>query len=93
MKKWFVYIITNKYHSVLYTGVTSRLEKRIYEHKHWVAEGFSKKYKLEKLVWYCEFLSILEAIIYEKKIKWWKRVKKITLINKFNPYWNDLLSS
>lgn len=91
MKKWFVYIITNKYHSVLYTGVTSRLKKRIYEHKHWVNDGFSKRYHLCKLVWYGEFSSILEAIMYEKTIKWWTRKKKIYMIQNSNPYRYDLL--
>lgn len=85
-----IYILTNKNNNVLYTGVTSNLVKRIWEHKNKVIDGFSKKYNLYKLVYYEFFENINQAIIREKQIKAGSRKKKIYLINKFNPDWKDL---
>ncbi len=85
-----IYILTNKNNNVLYTGVTSNLVKRIWEHKNKIVEGFSKKYNLHKLVYYEFFENINQAIIREKQIKAGSRKKKIDLINKFNPDWKDL---
>lgn len=87
---YYVYIITNKKYGTLYIGVTSHLEKRIYEHKNKTYEGFSKKYGLDKLVWYDTTNSVQEAIHYEKKLKKWNRVWKIRMIQEKNPDWNDL---
>ena len=87
---YYVYILTNKNHTVLYTGVTNNIERRIYEHKNKLIEGFTKKYKADILV-FCEaFKDINDAISAEKQIKGWKREKKIELIEKENPVWNDL---
>ncbi|MBP1570308.1 MAG: GIY-YIG nuclease family protein [Oscillospiraceae bacterium] len=87
---YYVYILTNKNHTVLYTGVTSNIEKRIYEHKNKTAEGFTKRYNADIMV-YCEsFENVEEAIAAEKTIKGWKRYKKVNLIEKDNPGWNDL---
>ncbi len=89
-KQYFVYIITNKYNTVLYTGITGNLKKRIYEHRSKLVEGFSKKYKIAKLV-YCEiFKDIYNALTREKQIKAGSRIKKIKLIEDFNPSWKDL---
>lgn len=87
----YVYILTNFNHNVLYTGVTSSLKERIFEHKsNKYPTSFSAKYRTHKLVYYHGFKSIEEAIINEKKVKGWTRNKKIDLINSFNPKWDDL---
>ena len=89
-KKGYVYILTNGANKVLYTGVTSNLIKRVYEHKHKLIDGFTKKYNVGKLVYYEAFDDILNAIVREKQIKGWLRSKKISLIEKFNLEWRDL---
>ena len=86
----FVYIITNQNNTTLYIGVTSNLEKRIAEHKQGFFEGFSKKYNLNKLVYYEQTSDIVSAISREKQLKGWRREKKEKLINEFNPEWKDL---
>ena len=91
-KKGYVYILTNTNNTVLYTGVTSNLVKRIYEHKSKLVQGFTKKYNLHKLVYYELFEDIMNAIIREKQIKGWLRSKKIALIEKMNSSWSDLYS-
>ncbi len=90
MKRYYVYIMTNKNNTVLYTGVTNNLIRRVYEHKNNLVEGFTKKYKCHKLVWYQETNSIESAIAQEKRIKKWKREYKENLIKKMNPEWKDL---
>ena len=86
----YVYILTNDTNTVLYIGVTNNIARRIYEHKNGLIEGFSKHYKLHKLV-YCEtFSSIIDAIRREKQLKAWRRVWKEDLINSVNPQWKDL---
>ncbi len=89
-KVYFVYVITNKQQSVLYTGVTNNLTKRVYGHKNKVVKGFSEKYNVNKLVYYEVFDSIETAIMREKQIKAGRRKKKLELINEFNKQWNDL---
>lgn len=93
VKKGFVYILTNTKNTVLYAGVTSNLVKRIYEHKNKEVPGFTKKYNLHKLIYYEIFEDIVNAIIREKQIKGWLRSKKVSLIGKVNPGWNDLYMS
>ncbi|MCE3076478.1 GIY-YIG nuclease family protein [Chryseobacterium gwangjuense] len=91
MKPGFVYIMTNKNNSVLYTGVTSNLPKRVQQHKQKVYElSFTSKYNLNKLVYWEAFQEIGDAIFREKQIKAGSRQKKINLINLFNPEWRDL---
>lgn len=90
MKSYFVYIIANKYNDVLYTGVTNNLERRIFEHKNKAIDGFSKKYNLNKLVYFEMFVDVNDALAAEKKIKGWLRKKKIDLIESNNPDWDDL---
>jgi len=89
-KRGFVYIITNLNNRVLYTGVTSDLVKRVYEHRNKLVEGFTRKYNVTKLVYYETFDDIVNAIVREKQIKWWLRSKKIILIENSNPGWKDL---
>ena len=85
-----VYILASKRNGTLYDGVTSNLPQRIAQHKAGVVDGFPKKYGVHTLVW-CECLpTMLEAIAAEKKLKKWRRAWKIALIEKENPYWNDL---
>jgi putative endonuclease len=90
----FVYILTNKNKSVLYTGVTSNLKARIEQHKHRKhPDSFSARYNLSNLIYYERLDTIGEAIIREKKIKGGSRKKKLDLINSTNPEWNDLADS
>lgn len=86
----FVYILTNSSNKVLYTGVSSNLLKRIWEHKQGIGSNFTTKYKVTKLVYYELFEDITEAIKREKQIKNLVRRKKIELINTMNPNWMDL---
>jgi len=89
-KQYYVYIMTNKRHTVLYTGVTNDLKRRIYEHKEKLIEGFTKKYNVTKLVYYEIFQDAENAIVREKQIKSGSRQKKIDLINQANEEWRDL---
>ena len=79
-KKFFVYILTNKYNSVFYVGVTNDLARRILEHKNNLIEGFTKKYNVKKLVYYEECSRVEEAIMREKQLKNWHREWKMNLI-------------
>jgi len=90
MKKFYIYILCNKRNGTLYTGITSDLIKRIYEHRNKLVNGFTKKYHVHRLVWY-EIHEVIEsALSREKQIKKWKRKWKLELIEKHNPEWNDL---
>jgi putative endonuclease len=88
--KYFVYILTNKYKNVLYTGFTDDLERRIYEHRNKVYKGFTAKYNVDKLVYYESFFDKASAMAREKQLKKYKKEWKKNLINKLNPNWNDL---
>ena len=92
-KKGYVYILTNVKNTVLYTGVTSNLIKRVYEHQNKMVPGFTEKYKVYKLVHFEIFEDMLNALEREKQIKGWVRRKKIALIEKNNPGWEDLYAS
>ena len=89
MRQHYVYIMTNRSRT-LYTGVTSDLERRVYEHKHKLVHGFTSRYNITRLVHYEIFVDIREAIAREKQIKRWLRKKKIALIESGNPNWDDL---
>ena len=89
-KQYFVYIMTNTKNSVLYTGVTSDLKKRVYEHRNKLIEGFTKTYNITKLVYFEMFTEPLQAITREKQIKGGSRQKKVDLINRNNDGWRDL---
>ena len=82
--------MTNAQNSVLCVGVTSKLSRRVWEHKIMMHEGFTKKYRCFKLVFYENYQYINDAIAMEKQIKKWRREKKINLIEKSNPDWEDL---
>jgi putative endonuclease len=87
---YYVYILTNAHHTVLYTGVTNDLERRCYEHKQKKIKGFTQKYNVDKLIYFEEFDSIDSAIDREKQIKGFSRKKKLTIINLFNKDWSEL---
>jgi putative endonuclease len=90
---FFVYIITNSNDGVLYTGVTSDINKRVYEHRSKLVKGFSSKYNLDKLLYYEIADNAESAILREKQIKAGSRKKKADLVNSINPEWKDLYSS
>ena len=87
---YYVYILTNTYNTVLYIGVTNNLERRLYEHKNKLVEGFTKKYNLHKLVYFDTTTDVRSAIEREKQLKGWTRAKKNALIEEANPDWLDL---
>ena len=89
-KEYYVYIMTNKINSTLYTGITNDLKRRVFEHKNKLLEGFTKKYNIDKLVFYEIYNDINNAIAREKQIKSGSRAKKIKLIEEMNNRWNDL---
>jgi len=92
-KVWSVYIITNYNNSVLYVGITNELQRRVSEHKNGLSKNaFTRKYRLYKLVWFNEFNDPLVAIEMEKKIKSWRREKKINLIKESNPSFENLFT-
>jgi putative endonuclease len=89
-KDYCVYIMTNKYDTVLYTGVTNNLKRRVWEHKEGLGSLFTSRYRVTKLVYYEVYENIDLAIAREKQIKGGSRQKKLDLVNGFNPYWHDL---
>lgn len=92
MKQPCVYILASKRNGTLYTGVTSDLIKRVWQHKNKQAEGFTRKYNVSMLVWYEQHETMESAITREKQIKEWRREWKLELIEKKNPDWQDLYS-
>ena len=92
-KEGYIYILFNRKNGTLYVGVTSDLIKRIYQHKNKLIEGFTKKYGVDKLGYYEIYGDIESAIAREKQIKAGSRKKKIDLIEKINPNWDDLYDS
>ncbi len=89
MKQYYVYIMTNSSRT-LYTGVTDNLVRRVHEHKNKLIKGFTRKYKITRLVYYEITSDVKAAIQREKQIKGWLRKKKIALIEAANPKWEDL---
>ncbi|HIJ64651.1 MAG TPA: GIY-YIG nuclease family protein [Candidatus Hydrogenedentes bacterium] len=91
MRTYYVYIMTNKSRTP-YTGMTNDLERRVYEHKHKLVPGFTRRYNISQLVYYETFNNPRDAIACEKGIKGWLRSKKVALITTANPDWEDLSS-
>ena len=87
---YFVYILTNRHNTTLYTGITNNLPRRLYEHQNHLVKGFTSRYNLEKLVYYEVTTDVYAAISREKQIKGWTRQKKNQLIEMENPTWSDL---
>ncbi len=90
VRRYYIYILTNKVRTVLYTGVTNSLSRRVWQHKNKTMPGFTNLYGLNCLIYFEEFRDINDAIGREKQIKGWSRAKKVTLIAQENPQWNDL---
>jgi len=88
--QYYVYMLTNKNNRVLYIGITNDLPRRIYEHKNKLINGFTKRYNLNKLIYYETTEDIFSALEREKQLKNWHREWKLNLINNFNPRWVDL---
>jgi putative endonuclease len=91
-RQYYIYIMTNKNDTVLYTGMTNDLARRVWEHKEKQVKGFTSRYNITKLVYYEIFATAYDAIAREKQIKAGSRQKKLDLINKLNPEWKDLYS-
>ena len=89
-KAYYVYLMTNWNNKVMYIGITNNLERRIFEHKQKVGQGFTEKYNINKLVYYEQTSDIIEVLNREKEIKKWRREKKNKLVVKTNPIWRDL---
>jgi putative endonuclease len=89
-RQFFVYIMNNKENSVIYTGVTSNLKRRVYKHRNGLCKGFTRRYCLRKLVYFEIFRDPHNAISREKQIKAGSRIKKIRLVESMNPDWEDL---
>jgi len=87
---YYVYILSNWNNKVIYVGMTNNLERRLYEHKNKLIEGFTKKYNLDKLVYFEHTADVNNAIRREKEIKKWRREKKNNLIESLNPNWIEL---
>ncbi|MCR4606173.1 MAG: GIY-YIG nuclease family protein [Oscillospiraceae bacterium] len=90
MNHYYVYILTNWENKVMYIGVTNDLERRLYEHKNKLADGFTNKYNVNKLVYVEETGNINDAIAREKQLKGWRRDRKNALVESMNPAWEDL---
>jgi len=90
MKRFFVYILASERNGTLYTGVTSDLVRRVWQHKEKIQEGFTSRYNVVQLVYYQEFGTAYDAITKEKQIKKWNRSWKMRLIEEQNPKWLDL---
>ena len=90
---YYVYILANWNNKVIYTRVTNNLERRIYEHRNKLADGFTKKYNVSKLVYFDCTTDVKSAIAREKQIKGWTRQKKDDLVKEANPEWEDLSQS
>jgi len=89
MKHYYIYIMTSP-SGTLYTGMTNDLKRRVYQHKHKLIEGFTKRYDVTRLAYYEETQDVQTAIAREKEIKSWRRSKKLELIKSLNPKWQDL---
>ena len=90
MKRYYVYLLTNWNNRVMYVGMTNNLERRVYEHKNRLVSGFTKKYNINKLVYFEETSDVNAALPREKEIKKWRRGKKDNLVLNVNPEWRDL---
>ena len=90
MKDFYVYVMSNRNRTVLYTGITKDLARRVWQHKNHVVKGFTARYKLDRLVYYEQFVDPISAITREREIKASRREKKNDLMRKLNPKWEDL---
>ena len=89
-KQYFIYMMTNRWKNVLYTGMTNSLERRVWEHKNKAVPGFTKQYNCDRLIYFEEYTEVDQAIARETQLKAWSRKKKDALIARMNPEWHDL---
>lgn len=87
---YYTYILTNWNNRVMYIGMTNNMERRLYEHKHHLIDGFTSKYNVDKLVYYESTTDVKAAIAREKALKGWTRARKDALVETMNPTWQDL---
>ena len=87
---YYTYILTNWNNKVMYIGMTNNLERRLYEHKHHLIEGFTRRYNVDKLVYFESSFDVKAAIAREKQLKGWTRARKNALVESMNPAWQDL---
>ena len=87
---FWIYIVTTRNHSVLFTGVTNRLSRRTWQHREAIKAGFASKYQCKKLIYYEHYHDVRDAIARESQLKKWSRAKKISLVDRLNPRWEDL---
>ncbi len=92
-KSYYVYILTNDWGNVMYVGMTSNIERRLYEHKQELADGFTKRYHVHKLVYYEQTNDAYAAVTRERQLKGWTRKRKNELVETVNPNWEDLSTS
>ena len=92
-KSYYVYILTNDWGNVMYVGMTSNIERRLYEHKQELADGFTKRYHVHKLVYYEQTNDAYAAVTRERQLKGWMRKRKNELVETVNPNWEDLSTS
>src|SRR5438132_5040416 len=88
---YWVYILTNKHCTTLYIGITNSISRRLYQHRYGAVEGFTKRYQLNGVVWLEHFRNVSDAIACEKKLKDWRRSRKMALVEQTNPRWLDLI--
>jgi len=91
MKQYYVYLMANR-SKTLYVGMTNHLQRRVYEHKHMVKDGFTRRYLVDRLLYYEVTDDVSSAIAREKQIKGWRRSKKVAQVESRNPRWQDLAS-
>ena len=90
-RTYYTYIMTNK-SGTLYIGVTNDIERRVWEHRFGDGQGFTKRYKVDRLLYYEDYGDVTEAIDREKQLKGWRRSRKVALVTEGNPHWEDLAS-
>ena len=93
MNNYYVYILTNEHGNVMYIGVTNKLERRLFEHKNELVDGFTKRYHVHKLVYFEQTGDVNAAIAREKQLKGWTRSRKNELVETTNPEWADLFDT
>ena len=89
-REYYVYILTNWNNKVMYVGVTNDIRRRLYEHQQGIIEGFTRKYRVHKLVYLESYGEVKDAIAREKQIKNWSRIKKNQLVETVNPNWKEI---
>ncbi len=93
IRGYYIYIITNKYNTVYYVGITNDIKRRVFEHKNKLVRGFTSRYNIDKLIYYEQFANVAEALMREKQLKGYGRKKKLQLIMQMNPHLTEIVIS